>query len=131
MVAGLGVALEPPHTCRRLLGEVELHAIHLGDQAAGAPGMVEACAYGMRSAEAREWVRGTQERLGVGSVRLPPRRDHARGARPVARCRGPLPRPRTGRPGEATHGAREADGQGPGRQTHGAWAVPWPAPCVV
>ena len=70
MVAGVGVALEPPHTCRRLLGEVELHAVHLGDQLAAAPGMVEACTYGMRSAEAREWVRCTQERLGVGSVCL-------------------------------------------------------------
>ena len=74
VVAGLGVALEPPHTCRRLLGEVELHAVHLGDQAAGAPGMVEACAYGMNAIGRSKGV-GTRHagtgRLGHGTAQAP------------------------------------------------------------
>ena len=34
---GAGVALAPTHTCRRLLGEVELEPLHLGDEVATAP----------------------------------------------------------------------------------------------
>ena len=36
--AGVGVALAPTHTCRRLLGKVELEPLHLGDEVAAAPG---------------------------------------------------------------------------------------------
>jgi hypothetical protein len=62
----VGVALASTHTCRRVLGEVELEPLHLGDEVAAAPG---GRGISVDRPKQRGWVERTDARFVIPRTR--------------------------------------------------------------